>query len=205
MTGAVRDGNLTKVQDLLREDPALSRAKVMPPGSRTGRMRNEWDGQYIVTAAVREFDDRNAILDALLASGADLNVRLRGRPLLHYAVFAGNIRSVTWRSITRPTPMRATIARAIPSAGKRPGGRATTRSQDPHATLARIRAQGRRLLTTLFTRSLLFSESEQGERQLATRCSGPRRREPAPSTPFHQSCRPHGNRWHAWCCLRGWS
>src|SRR5438105_4608499 len=36
-------------------------------------------------------------------------------------------------------------------------------------------------------------------------CSVPRRRELAPSTPFDQSCRPHGNRWHAWCCLRGWS
>ncbi len=54
-------------------------------------------------------------------------------------------------------------------------------------------------------RFLISFESGRGVRPLATTRSVLRRREPAPSTPFHQFCRPHENRWHAWCSLRGWS
>jgi hypothetical protein len=63
----------------------------------------------------------------------------------------------------------------------------------------------RRVIATILKRSVVSSGSGWAARQFAAKCSGPRRRGRAPSTPFHQSCRPHGNRWHAWCCLRGWS
>src|SRR6185437_2665689 len=58
--------------------------------------------------------------------------------------------------------------------------------------------------------ALRTSGSFTGSRALAPAAdrpstySMPRRRESAPSTLFHRSCRSRGNRWRAGCCLRGW-
>ena len=93
---AVRANDLATVQKLLRSDPALANAKVMPQGSTTGRLRTEWRGRFVMHDAVQQFDDRTPILEALASAGADLSVRQDGRTLLHLAASSGNVPHATW-------------------------------------------------------------------------------------------------------------
>jgi len=97
---AIHKRDLARVQKMLAGDPTLSRAKVYPQGSepwRTGRSVSavEWRGRYLIHDAV-EFGLGTAVLDALLAAGADLSVRLEGRPLLHQAARSGEASSAAW-------------------------------------------------------------------------------------------------------------
>lgn len=96
---AISARDLARVQKMLTDDPALSRAKVYPQGSepwRTGRSNTvEWRGRYLIHDAVGSGLD-TALLDALAAAGADLSVRLEGRPLLHEAARNGQASSAAW-------------------------------------------------------------------------------------------------------------
>jgi hypothetical protein len=97
MGRAVRDGNLEDVRALLAEDSQLANAKVMPQGSRTGRMRTSWAGQYVIHTAVRAHGSTaTSILEALAGAGADLTAVYLDRTLLHHAAEAGGHATIDW-------------------------------------------------------------------------------------------------------------
>jgi hypothetical protein len=93
---AVRDGDLELVRELLAEEPWLANGKVLPPGSRTGRLRVTWEGRYMIHDALGNRSMTVEILDALTAAGADLTVQYRDRTLLHHAAAGGNLQATEW-------------------------------------------------------------------------------------------------------------
>lgn len=100
IASAVHRGDRAAVQKLLAWDPDLARAKVYPQGYepwRTGRgiQTVKWNGRYLIHDTVSLGGDP-AMLDLLASAGADVNVRLEGRTLLHEAARSGNAESAAW-------------------------------------------------------------------------------------------------------------
>ncbi|MDH4063785.1 MAG: ankyrin repeat domain-containing protein [Acidobacteriota bacterium] len=102
LADAVHRGDRAAVQKLLAWRPGLAGAKVYPQGMepwRTGRFRGpadvEWRGRYLIHDIVGMGGDP-AMLELLAASGAELDVRLEGRTLLHEAARGGNVESAAW-------------------------------------------------------------------------------------------------------------
>jgi len=98
--GALHAGDIARVKKMLADDPALSRAKVYPQGHEPWRTGSgvktvQWNGEYLIHDAIHFGRDRR-LLDALLAAGADMSVRLEGRPLLHEAARSGEASSAAW-------------------------------------------------------------------------------------------------------------
>ncbi len=97
---ALHSGNLVRLQEMLKDDPALSRTKVYRQGYEPWRTGSgirpvQWTGRYLIHDAVM-FGMDAALLDALAAAGADLSVRLEGRPLLIEAARSGKASSAAW-------------------------------------------------------------------------------------------------------------
>lgn len=97
---ALHAGDLERLQQLLADNAELSRAKVYPQGNEpwrtgTGVKKVIWNGRYLIHDAI-DFGRDRAMLDALAAAGADLSVRLEGRPLLIQAARSGQKSSVAW-------------------------------------------------------------------------------------------------------------
>lgn len=98
--GALHSGNLVRLQKMLKDDPELSRTKVYRQGYEPWRTGSgirpvQWTGRYLIHDAVM-FGMDAALLDALAAAGADLSVRLEGRPLLLEAARNGQASSAAW-------------------------------------------------------------------------------------------------------------
>lgn len=102
---AVRRGDVDGLKSALRKDPENVHTKVYAQAYTTQTERNNyrartgkdpWEGRYIIHDAVEIAAEPLPILDALLAGGADLNVRLNGRTLLHLAATKGDVAVATW-------------------------------------------------------------------------------------------------------------
>jgi hypothetical protein len=105
IVSAVRTGDLPKVKRLLERDPALANTKVYPQAhERADQRRNyetrtgesAWGGRYVIHDAADGSADRLPVLEALVAAGARLDVRLEGRTLLHDAASRGNAAIAAW-------------------------------------------------------------------------------------------------------------
>lgn len=101
---AVRRGNVEALKKWLRRDPANVHTKSYAQAFETQTARNNerarggdpWGGRYLVHDAVEIAANGPAILDVLAAGGADFNVRLNGKTLLHLAATKGDIAVATW-------------------------------------------------------------------------------------------------------------
>jgi uncharacterized protein len=102
---AVRRSDVDALKSALRKDPENVHTKVYAQAYTTQTDRNNyrartgkdpWEGRYIIHDAVEFAAEPLPILDALLAGGADLNVRLNGRTLLHLAATEGDVAVATW-------------------------------------------------------------------------------------------------------------
>ena len=102
---AVHRGDVDGLKSALRKDPANVHTKVYAQAYTTQTERNNyrartgkdpWEGRYIIHDAVEFAVEPLPILDALLAGGADLTVRLNGRTLLHLAATKGDVAVATW-------------------------------------------------------------------------------------------------------------
>ena len=105
IVAAVHAGDLAKVKRLLERDPNLANAKVYPQAyERADQRRNyetrtgesAWKGRYLIHDAVDVPTERLPVLEALVAAGARLDVRLAGRTLLHDAAHQGNAAAAAW-------------------------------------------------------------------------------------------------------------
>jgi len=100
IANAVRAGDLARVNALLAADSSLARAKVYAQAYERADSKRVgarvWGGRYVIHEAVARYDDATPILAALAAAGADLQVRLDGRTLLHEAVRNGNLKVALW-------------------------------------------------------------------------------------------------------------
>lgn len=105
IVNAVRSGDVAALESLLARDPANVHTKVYAQAFETQTARTNhrtrtgqdpWDGRYLIHDAVEITFEPLPILDALAAGGADLNVRLKGRTLLHLAAAKGDIAVATW-------------------------------------------------------------------------------------------------------------
>ncbi|HQZ37696.1 MAG TPA: ankyrin repeat domain-containing protein [Vicinamibacterales bacterium] len=105
IVNAVRRGDLASVSAQLARDPSLVHTRVYPQGlervtaqrdyqTRTGQ--SAWKGRYLIHDAAARVDAPGPMLDALAAAGADLNVRLEGRSLLHLTARDGNVEVGAW-------------------------------------------------------------------------------------------------------------
>lgn len=102
---ATRAGNVAKVKQLLKRDPALIKAKSYPQGYESASKRLEyesnqgrspWQGRYLIHDAAAHGKDALPMLDLLAAAGADLKVRRNGRTLLHDAANDGHVEVANW-------------------------------------------------------------------------------------------------------------
>ena len=105
IVSAVRAGDLPKVKRLLERDPALANAKVYPQAAsaptsagttRPARARVPGAAAYVIHDAADVSAERLPVLEALVAAGARLDVRLEGRTLLHDAASRGNAAVAAW-------------------------------------------------------------------------------------------------------------
>lgn len=105
VVNAVRRGNVDGLKSALRRDPASVHTKVYAQAFETQSSRQSyrartgddpWEGRYLVHDAVEITFEALPILDALLAGGADFDVRLKGRTLLHLAAAKGDVPVATW-------------------------------------------------------------------------------------------------------------
>lgn len=130
IVNAVRSGDLAAVSAGLARDPSLVHTKVYPQGyervsvqrdyeARTGG--SAWQGRYLIHDAAARVDAPVPMLEALAAAGADLDVRLQGRSLLHLAAAAGNVEVASWL-VDRGADVNAgnDCANACAELGRRP-------------------------------------------------------------------------------------
>ena len=105
VVGAVRRGNVEGLKAVLARDPANVHTKVYAQAYETQTARSRyrtrtgndpWEGRYIIHDAVEFSSNALPILDVLAAGGADLNVRLKGKTLLHLAATKGDLEVATW-------------------------------------------------------------------------------------------------------------
>lgn len=105
IVAAVHAGDLPKLKRLLERDPALANTKVYPQAyeradqrrdyeTRTGQ--SPWRGRLVIHDAADAPAERLPVLEALVAAGARLDVRLEGRTLLHEAASRGNAAVAAW-------------------------------------------------------------------------------------------------------------
>ena len=104
IVNAVNRSDVTAVTAALARDPTLVHTKVYPQAFERVSERQEfetkfgdspWGGRYLIHAALG-LVEAVPMLEALVAAGADLRVRLNGRTLLHLAARAGDLEVATW-------------------------------------------------------------------------------------------------------------
>lgn len=105
IVGAVHSGDLATVKRLLDRDPNLANTKVYPQAYQRADQRRDyeartgesaWRGRYVIHDAADIPAERLPVLEALVAAGARLDVRLAGRTLLHDAASQGNAPVAAW-------------------------------------------------------------------------------------------------------------
>jgi len=167
---AVHSRNLTRLQKMLADNPELSRAKVYPQGHEPWRTGSgvktvHWHGRYVIHDAIDIGSDA-AVLDALAAAGADLAVRLEGRPLLVQAARSGQKSSVAWL-LDHGADLQGRTHCATPCDGQ---GRSAL-----HEAVAARSAPGQgEVIDLLLTRgAALEAIDDAGQTALHTAASGP--------------------------------
>jgi Ankyrin repeats (many copies) len=105
IVAAVRAGDMPKLKRLLERDPNLANTKVYPQAYERAEQRRDyqartgespWRGRLVIHDAADAPAERLPVLEALVAAGARLDVRLEGRTLLHDAASQGNAAVAAW-------------------------------------------------------------------------------------------------------------